>query len=48
MLERSNAHTRFAYEVVERECEKLEIEMPASHSHAFIAEVLRREKCRPP
>ena len=44
VLERSNAHTRFAYEVVERECEKLGIKMPASHSHAFNAEVLRREE----
>lgn len=44
VLERSNAHTRFAYEVVEKECEKLGIEMPASHSHAFNAEVLRREE----
>ena len=44
VLERSNAHTRFAYEVVEKECEKLGIEMPQSHSHAFNAEVLRREE----
>ena len=43
VLERSNAHTRFAYEVVEKDCAKLGIEMPASHSHAFNAEVLRQE-----
>lgn len=44
VLERSNAHTRFAYEVVEKECEKLGIEMPERHPHAFNAEVLRREE----
>ncbi len=44
VLERSNAHTRFAYEVVEQECAKLGIEMPENHSHAFNAEVLQREE----
>ena len=44
VLERSNAHTRFAYEVVENECAKLGIEMPENHSHAFNAEVLQREE----
>lgn len=44
VLERCNAHTRFAFEVVEKECEKLGIEMPAGHSHAFNAENLRREE----
>ncbi len=44
VLERCNAHTRFAFEVVERECEKLGIEMPAGHPHAFNAENLRREE----
>ncbi len=44
VLERSNAHTRFAYEVVEKECEKLGIAMPDHHPHAFNAEVLRREE----
>ena len=28
VLERPNAHTRFAYEVVRRECERLGIELP--------------------
>ncbi|MES2920304.1 MAG: glycosyltransferase family 4 protein [Verrucomicrobiota bacterium] len=44
VLERSNAHTRFAYEVVKMECEKLGIEMPVSHPHAFNSEVLQREE----
>ena len=44
VLERSNAHTRFAYEVVKNECSKLGIEMPEDHSHAFNALVLRREE----
>lgn len=44
VLERCNAHTRFAYEVVEKECQKLGIKMPKDHSHAFNAEVLKREE----
>lgn len=44
ILERSNAHTRFAYEVVENECKMLGIEMPEDHPHAFNATVLRREE----
>jgi glycosyltransferase involved in cell wall biosynthesis len=44
VLERCNAHTRFAYEVVEKECEKLGIQMPEGHAHAFNADYLRREE----
>lgn len=44
VLERSNAHTRFAYEVVESECNKLGIEMPEDHPHAFNSMVLHREE----
>ena len=44
VLERPNAHTRFAYEVVEKECERLGISMPAGHEHAFNADYLRREE----
>jgi glycosyltransferase involved in cell wall biosynthesis len=44
VLERCNAHTRFAYEVVDRECAKLGIEMPKNHPHAFDAGVLRHEE----
>jgi glycosyltransferase involved in cell wall biosynthesis len=34
VLERPNAHTRFAIEVVKRECERLGLTMPAGHEHA--------------
>ncbi|MEO8617176.1 MAG: glycosyltransferase family 4 protein [Luteolibacter sp.] len=44
VLERCNAHTRYAYEVVEKECKKLGLEMPAGHAHAFNAVYLRREE----
>jgi len=44
VLERCNAHTRFAYDVVEKECELLGMEMPEGHSHAFNATYLRREE----
>jgi glycosyltransferase involved in cell wall biosynthesis len=44
VLERCNAHTRFAYDVVGKECEMLGMEMPEGHSHAFNAELLRREE----
>jgi glycosyltransferase involved in cell wall biosynthesis len=44
LLERCNAHTRFAYEVVERECEMLGLKMPAGHPHAFNADYLNREE----
>jgi glycosyltransferase involved in cell wall biosynthesis len=44
VLERCNAHTRFAYKVVEEECEKLGLQMPDGHAHAFNADYLRREE----
>jgi glycosyltransferase involved in cell wall biosynthesis len=44
VLERPNAYTRFAYEVVRAECEKLGITMPPGHEHAFQGELLRREE----
>jgi glycosyltransferase involved in cell wall biosynthesis len=43
-LERCNAHTRFAYEVVQQECERLGVPLPRGHEHAFNAEILRREE----
>ncbi len=43
-LERCNAHTRFAYEVVRKECERLNVPLPADHEHAFNADILRREE----
>lgn len=44
VLERPNAHTRFAYEVVQKECAKLGIEMPPGHEHAFKADWLKIEE----
>ena len=44
VLERPNAHTRFAYEVVQRECERLGVDLPPDHEHAYNTEALRREE----
>jgi len=44
VLERPNAHTRFAYEVVQNECERLGVALPKGHEHAYNAEVLAREE----
>jgi D-inositol-3-phosphate glycosyltransferase len=44
VLERPNAHTRFAYEVVEKECERLGATLPAGHEHAFKEDWLRIEE----
>ena len=44
VLERPNAHTRFAYEVVQRECERLGIVLPSNHEHSFKEDVLRIEE----
>jgi glycosyltransferase involved in cell wall biosynthesis len=44
VLERPNAHTRYAMEVVGRECERLGVTLPKSHSHAFNAYALKREE----
>lgn len=44
VLERPNAHTRFAYEVVERECARINLALPATHDHAFNATRLEREE----
>lgn len=35
VLERPNAHTRFAYEVVARECNRLGVALPPDHEHAY-------------
>src|SRR6185312_1286781 len=43
-LERCNAHTRFAYEVVRKECERIGVPLPPGHEHAFNAEILAREE----
>jgi glycosyltransferase involved in cell wall biosynthesis len=44
VLERPNAHTRFAYEVVRRECERLGVALPPGHEHAYDDDVLRVEE----
>jgi glycosyltransferase involved in cell wall biosynthesis len=44
VLERPNAHTRFAYDVVKAECERIGVPLPPGHEHAFNAEVLEREE----
>ena len=44
VLERPNAHTRFAYELVERESERLGVVLPPGHEHARNADVLKREE----
>ena len=43
-LERCNAHTRFAMEVVQKECDRLGIVLPPDHEHAFDAEKLSKEE----
>ena len=44
VLERPNAHTRFAYEVVEAECRRLGVMLPPGHEHAYNEAILRREE----
>jgi glycosyltransferase involved in cell wall biosynthesis len=44
VLERPNAHTRFAYEVVRKECEKLGVVLPPGHEHAYKEDVLSIEE----
>ncbi len=44
MLERPNAHTGFAMEVVQKECERLGVKLPPDHEHAYDAEKLRKEE----
>lgn len=44
VLERPNAHTRFAYEVVQKECARLGLVLPSGHEHAYKEDVLRREE----
>jgi glycosyltransferase involved in cell wall biosynthesis len=44
VLERPNANTRFAMEVVQRECERLGTPLPPNHEHAYNAAKLRHEE----
>jgi glycosyltransferase involved in cell wall biosynthesis len=44
VLERPNAHTRFAYAAVRQECDRLGITMPRGHEHEHNEDVLEREE----
>ena len=44
VLERCNAHTRFAYEVVQQECERIGVPLPPGHEHEYNAELLAKEE----
>jgi glycosyltransferase involved in cell wall biosynthesis len=44
VLERPNAYTRFAYEVVAKECARMGITMPPNHEHAYHEDILRIEE----
>jgi glycosyltransferase involved in cell wall biosynthesis len=44
VVERPNAHTRFAYEAVARECERIGVALPANHEHAYNASKLDQEE----
>ncbi len=44
VLERPNGHTRYTYEVVARECDRLGVELPPGYEAAYNPEVLRLEE----
>ena len=44
VLERPNANTRFAMEVVQHECDRLGVVLPANHEHAFDELKLAKEE----
>src|SRR5579862_312456 len=44
VLERPNAHTRLAYETVQKECRRLGVAMPPNHEHTYNSAVLEREE----
>jgi glycosyltransferase involved in cell wall biosynthesis len=44
VFERCNAHTRFAYEVVDAECKRLGVTLPPGYEHAFNPKHLAREE----
>ncbi len=44
VLERPNAHTGFAMEVVQKECDRLGVTLPPDHEHAYNAEKLHKEE----
>jgi glycosyltransferase involved in cell wall biosynthesis len=44
VLERANAHTRFAYEVVRDECQRLGVTLPRGHEHEYNQQILDIEE----
>jgi len=44
VLERPNAHTRFAYESVREECRRMGIVLPPGHEYEYNEEILRKEE----
>jgi glycosyltransferase involved in cell wall biosynthesis len=44
VLERPNAHTGFAMDVVRKECDRLGVALPPDHEHAYNAEKLHKEE----
>jgi glycosyltransferase involved in cell wall biosynthesis len=44
VLERCNAHTRFAYEIVQKECDSLGVPLPSHHEHFYNRDILEREE----
>jgi glycosyltransferase involved in cell wall biosynthesis len=44
VLERQSAHTRFHYQVVKKECERIGVPLPPNDSNAFNSGVLRKEE----
>jgi glycosyltransferase involved in cell wall biosynthesis len=44
VLERPNANTRFAMEVVQQECDRIGVQLPPDHEHAYNAEKLAKEE----
>jgi glycosyltransferase involved in cell wall biosynthesis len=44
VLERCNAHTRFAYEVVRQECDRIGVPLPPGHEHEYNADILAKEE----
>lgn len=44
VLERTNPHTRFAYETYKKECDRLGIKLPKNHEYSYKKEVLNREE----
>ncbi len=44
VLERPNAHTRFAYDVVNCECRRIGVSLPKGHEYEFNDDILRLEE----